>query len=108
MTKYSYLPIDAEIRHVGAARNKPSSKCSRYSTFRARRKELDASPIEFATCLETTGLLNTRGFPRHVLEHATKVLNGFAPSDSVDSQSFENRWRFGWCRASFASNRIAS
>jgi len=108
MNTLAFLPNDAQIRRIGAARNAPSIERSRYPIVRLRRKELDAGSIEFATCLEATRLLNARGFPRHVLEHTTKVVHHLRPSDSVDSQPFENRWRFDWCGASFACKWFAS
>ena len=84
-------PQIRQIRQIGAARNTPSIDGSRYPTVHSHCKELDAGPIEFATGLEATRLLNTRGLPRHILEQTTKVLHGFRPSASVDSQSLENR-----------------
>jgi serine/threonine protein kinase len=32
--------------------------------------------------------------------YTSKVLHYFRTSNPVDSESFENRWRVGWCRAS--------
>lgn len=78
-----------------------------FSNVRSSRKELDASPIEFATFLQAARLLKALGFPLHDIEHTTKVMHQLRPSDSVDSQPFGNRLRFGWCRALFTINRIA-
>ena len=77
MPRHFFRPNDPQSRQIGAAQNTPLIERSRYTTVRSRSNELDAGSVEFATSLETTRLLNTRGLPRHVLEHATKVLHGF-------------------------------
>jgi hypothetical protein len=68
-------PVRLEMRSKEASYLRASAEFIRYPS----RRQLDAAPIEFSSRLETSGLVDTGWFARHVLEHPTKVLDHLGP-----------------------------